>query len=125
MIVRRLARTEASVAVAALMKPVRNVKLMGRTWRLRYVPKLSGRWGDCDDPAEKHRTIRISREARGLKELEVLIHELSHGCNWVQASEEFITQSARDIARVLWRLGYRKITNGTYEDDAGVDEDFE
>ena len=105
------------------MKPVRNIKLMGRMWRLRFVPKLTDRWGDCDDPQAKGRTIRISREAKGRKELEVLIHEMQHACNWVQASEEFIATSSADIANVLWRLGYRKVVNGAYVDDIGPIEE--
>lgn len=38
--------------------------------------------------------------------LETLIHESLHACNW-KASEENVTQTAHDIARFLWRLGYR------------------
>jgi hypothetical protein len=104
------------------VKPVRNIKLMGRMWRLRYVPQLKDAWGSCDDPMNKGRAIKISREAKGRKELEILLHEMQHACNWLQASEEFITQSSHDMANVLWRLGYRKVTNGMYVDDAGPEE---
>src|SRR5688572_15329806 len=92
---------------------------MGRVWRLRYVPRLAECLGDCDDPAQKGRTIRISREAKGRKELEMLLHEMQHACNWVQASEEYVTRSSHDMANVLWRLGYRKVTDGAYVDDVG------
>lgn len=92
---------------------------MGRMWRLRYVPKLADHWGSCDDPAQKGRTIRISREATGRKELETLIHEMQHACNWLQSSEEYVAQSSADIASALWRLGYRKVVDGAYVDDVG------
>ena len=91
------------------MKPVRFIKLLGATWRLRYVASIKDAWGDCDDPSTPGRSIRISEEARGVKELEVLIHEMLHAINFLQFSEEFVRQVARDIARVLWRLGYRKV----------------
>lgn len=90
------------------MKPVRAIKLLGAAWRLKYVASLKGAWGECDDPTTKGRTIRISEECRGVKELEVLIHEMLHAISFVQFSEEFVAQASCDIARVLWRLGYRK-----------------
>lgn len=39
--------------------------------------------------------------------LETIIHETLHACNW-HASEELVETTARDIARFLWRLGYRR-----------------
>ena len=104
------------------VKPVQLVKLMGRMWRLKFVSNLVDCWGSCDDPAKTGRTIRISREAKGRKELEILIHEMQHACNWIQSSEEFITQSSKDIANVLWRLGYRRIKDGQYVDELGPEE---
>lgn len=92
---------------------------MGRMWRLRFVTSLADAWGTCDPPEKIGRAITISREAKGRRELDTLIHELQHACNWLQASEEFIAQSSTDIANVLWRLGYRRVTNGQYIDDTG------
>ena len=42
-----------------------------------------------------------------LKFLETVVHEAIHCC-FPMYSEEKVTQAARDIARLLWRLGYRK-----------------
>lgn len=95
---------------------------MNRRWRLRYVKNLPDCWGKCDPPDKVGRTITVSKEASGLKELDTLIHEMQHACNWLQASEEFIGQSSTDIAKVLWRLGYRKVTNGQYSDEDGDDD---
>ena len=39
--------------------------------------------------------------------LETVIHEALHACNW-HASEEKVDVTARDVARFLWRLGYRR-----------------
>lgn len=38
--------------------------------------------------------------------LETAIHEALHACCWAK-SEEITTQTAKDIARFLWNLGYR------------------
>jgi hypothetical protein len=39
--------------------------------------------------------------------LETALHESLHACQW-PASEARVEQTAYDIARFLWRLGYRK-----------------
>ena len=82
------------------------VRLVGKRWRLQFVPRLADD-GRCDPPDRPHKTISIARRLRGERQLDVLLHELLHACNW-QLDEEHITQTATDIARVLWRLGYRK-----------------
>jgi hypothetical protein len=38
--------------------------------------------------------------------LETLIHEMLHACDW-SVAEEKVEQTAKDMARLLWRLGYR------------------
>jgi len=43
----------------------------------------------------------------GERELEVLIHEMLHACHW-DLDEEAITETSEDLARVLFRLGYRR-----------------
>lgn len=40
--------------------------------------------------------------------LEVAIHEALHACNW-KAKEDKVEITAKDIARFLWRLGYRRV----------------
>ena len=41
--------------------------------------------------------------------LESAIHEAMHAMNW-SISEDVIAERARDLARFLWRLGYRRQT---------------
>ena len=86
----------------------KTVKLGGRRWRLRYVPRLGDSWGECDPPTASRKEIRISREVAGEKELEILIHEMLHALNWTH-DETHVEQSAVDIARTLWRIGFRKL----------------
>jgi len=73
--------------------------------------------GWCDrpgtpDPAE-YPAIRLpnglpcgnSKEAK--EGLWVLIHECLHAENWAKSEEE-VDQVAGDIAKLLWRLGFRR-----------------
>jgi hypothetical protein len=65
-------------------------------------------FGDLDgnaDTDDKYWII-IERDLTKKVGLETAIHESLHACNW-HKSEEHVTQTAYDIARFLWNLGYR------------------
>ena len=65
---------------------------------------------DADGLCDFHgRYIKVRKSLRGERQLEVIIHELLHGCHW-DLDEQAITETAEDLARVLYRLGYRKST---------------
>ena len=79
-------------------------RLRGKYWEIRrdkLPPKLDGL---CDPNAKR---ITIQPQLSGERELDVLIHEMLHACHW-DLAEESITETASDLARVLFRLGYRK-----------------
>lgn len=82
------------------------IDVLGKRWRLRFAPNLKNR-GDCDDPSISNKEIRISSSLVGEEKLEVLVHELVHASNW-HLDEKFVAQLAEDLARILWRLGYRQ-----------------
>ena len=65
--------------------------------------------GLCDSPKPggKPNFIVPVHDQDSRKFLESVIHEALHACNW-KASEESVTQTAYDVARLLWRLGFRK-----------------
>lgn len=88
-----------------LATAMRYLTLNGKRWQLREVPRLNAD-GECDAPTTRGKAIRIAARLRGERRLEVLIHEMLHACNWT-IDEDHIAQTAADIARVLWRLGYR------------------
>ena len=75
---------------------------------VRYEIDLEPIHGICDHPENKGLPcIRITNGFRPTQgTLELLIHEALHACNW-HASEDKVEMTARDIARFLWRLGYR------------------
>jgi len=79
---------------------------------IRFVPPplMDGKVecdGLCDAPQRKPiPRIRINRELRGVRMLDVLIHEMLHRLGW-HIDEDFVAQGAEDMADVLWQLGYR------------------
>jgi hypothetical protein len=89
-------------------------KIRGQPFALKFTPEsaMGDNDGDCGPPRTdgKVRRIRIRDNLPEAKELEIIIHELWHGAVW-DLDEETITRSARDVAKVLWRLGWRKTGN--------------
>lgn len=81
------------------------IRVLNRFWNLRFAPNLANR-GDCDPPDQAGKEIRISSTLSGEERLEVLVHELVHAAGW-HIDETFAERFAGDVARVLWRLGYR------------------
>jgi hypothetical protein len=83
------------------------IRILGE--RIRIVWKrMARRWGACEEkPARGLRRIFIDPRARNCKELELYIHECLHAGDW-HKSEEWVDKFARDMARTLWALGYRK-----------------
>ena len=96
-----------------MRKAFRNIKhitLRGRRFRIilcsRLGPTDNPNHGECSDPRSTSPMIRYYVGLSGERRLDVLIHEMLHACFW-DISEEGIQFSATDIARSLWRLGYR------------------
>jgi len=85
------------------------VTILRRRWNLLFVPQRSlgpKVEGKCDDPSTPSKTIQVSRSLTGERRLDVLIHEMLHAADW-HKDEEWISTVASDIARALWRQGYR------------------
>ncbi len=75
---------------------------------VRYDVELCGQEieGLCDSPKGKP-SIMVMTQPYTKVELETLIHECLHASDWSK-SEEKVTRIARETARLLWRLGYRR-----------------
>lgn len=89
------------------MKPIRSVTIRGKRWRIvdsngKKMPEL----GYCTHP-DLDREIAIPIDGDTESELDTLIHEVLHACQW-DLSEEAIEETACSIAHVLWRLGWRR-----------------
>lgn len=62
--------------------------------------------GNCD--TDNRHWLIIERNLNKKVGLETAIHEALHACSW-KSNEEQVDVTARDIARFLWRLGYRRL----------------
>jgi len=49
----------------------------------------------------------VSRDLDTQIGLETAIHEALHACSW-RSQEQTVERTAKDIARFIWRLGYRR-----------------
>lgn len=81
------------------------VTVCKKRWRFRYASLRVNR-GECDAPNVTGKEIRVSSALKDCEQLEVILHELMHAADW-RASEEHVEEVADDIARALWRIGYR------------------
>ena len=100
------------------------VKLFRRIYKVLFLPidKINDRKGkrskrddededargDCDPPDVKNKMIRIAEDLPPSEELEVTIHEALHACDWYK-DEEWVELAAKDISRMLFRLGWRRV----------------
>jgi len=109
-----------------MTKPVRQHTFCGSRYRIIHSPpaRLAAMamqfakgtaderperlWGLTDAPTVRRKAIRIAHGQTGRELLDTHIHEGLHACSW-DLAEDFVTQAAKDIARYLHRLGYRKI----------------
>ena len=86
-------------------------KINGRVWSVSHVPQRelgSGRDGDCDHPPGRHPRIRISDRLSGRARMETEIHEVLHASR-PELDESAVQTTAREIATVLFRLGWRRL----------------
>jgi len=60
--------------------------------------------GNCDTDTKLW--LIVEQDLRKRVGLETAIHEGLHACSW-STGEDKVTQTARDIARFLWNLGFR------------------
>lgn len=87
------------------MRRKRFLTICGRVWRLRFC-RLKDVWGECEAPGPEAE-IRIQQGLPDEKLSEIVIHEMLHAADW-RLPEDLIEQFARDAARALHDLGYRR-----------------
>jgi hypothetical protein len=79
-------------------------RLRGKYYRLKFAKLERPLLGLCD---WDKRTITICDQLDGELELDTIVHELLHACQ-PDLAEDTVEQTATDVARVLFRLGYRR-----------------
>lgn len=84
------------------------ITIRGKRFTLRWVTRLKkDDRGDCDPPHAPGKTIRILKGQDQHTEFNTVIHEMLHAGLW-DLDETVVEQLADDMARTLWKLGYRK-----------------
>lgn len=86
------------------MRPVLFHTFVGRRFAIKTQKGLRLTFAECD---EDRRELRIPVDGDRLCELEWIIHEALHA-DYPWMDEMFVEKGARCIARLLWRLGWRK-----------------
>ena len=79
-------------------------RLRGKYYTLQFARLKRPLMGLCN---WDERTITISDLLSGEAELDTIIHELIHACQ-PDLAEDTVERTATDVARVLFRLGYRR-----------------
>lgn len=80
----------------------------GKRYKLRFADiSHTKNKGDVDPPCAVGKEIRLDRTLTGEELLEIVIHEIRHIQDW-KRDEDYITQEARDIAAIIWKLGFRQ-----------------
>jgi hypothetical protein len=83
------------------------VLLGGKYWTLRFAPNMRD-YGDMQDPGKAQgRLIRVGTWQGEEDTLDTIIHEALH-CSRPELDESAVDATARDLSRLLWRLGYRR-----------------
>lgn len=79
----------------------------GKRYELIRRKLNDGKIGWCDAPEASGKKIIVDSRLEYEQELEIFCHEILHAAFW-DMDEEAIEETARDMARALWRIGYRK-----------------
>ena len=82
--------------------------ILGKRWRLRYLPFMGEKRGECDKPSERGKEIRIWQGVKDDQEfMEVVTHECLHASGW-HLDEFYVGRFSEDLARILTKLGYSR-----------------
>jgi hypothetical protein len=103
----------------------RRVQINGRRWRIRLVKSSEiprDRLGDCDHPPGPAPTIRVRRNLSQRLMLEILLHECLHASR-PELDETAIEITAKECAKALYAMGYRRRTNADTSQGQAIRQD--
>lgn len=86
------------------------ITILGKRWELKFLDgrKMPDALGACEPPDSPRKEIRVRKNLQGVEMLDTLIHEMLHSADWTKDEHDWIQPVAEDIARTLWKLGYRR-----------------
>lgn len=83
------------------------IRLLDKGWELRFEKLPSDTDGECVPPHRKRTVLRVDCDLTGKDKLETILHEMLHAVDWYKDEEAWVKPVAEQMARALWRLGYR------------------
>lgn len=91
-----------------MARPIRSHVFRGR--RYTITSRLGkDAVGGCDGPPSvSGKELSLKRGLKGIELLTTAIHEGLHATNW-DLDETTVDETSTDIAKFLWRLGFRQI----------------
>jgi hypothetical protein len=95
---------------------MRRFNLNGRQLRILFVRFRRKYHGLCDPPGVKPREIWVDRRLKGRKLLEIVLHEVAHARFWWMPEKD-VQRFARDLSRLIIRLGFRECSAARAERD--------
>jgi hypothetical protein len=84
-----------------------HVTIRGKRWNLVFEKVAGKNIGFCEHPDKKNKRIVIHDKLCEKETLRVIAHEIMHAAYW-DLDEEAIDTATTDLARILWKLGYRR-----------------
>jgi len=84
-----------------------HVTVRGKRWEMVFEKVTGDAVGFCEHPDKKNKRIVIHHKLSGPETLRVITHEIMHAAYW-DLDEEAIDTATTDLARILWKLGYRR-----------------
>jgi hypothetical protein len=90
----------------------KTITLNGKRWRLEFRSLKGKNDALCDPPTTPRKAIVIHRPTMKTPKrfMELLLHEGLHAQCW-PLDEEFVRQAAEDLARLLWVMGFRRVSD--------------
>jgi len=89
-----------------------SIKIKNKLWKIKIVKSTdlsSTTCGECDDPKYAKPQIWIKRSLKPIDLMDTIIHEVIHAIR-PELSEESVLETGTTIAKVLWKLNYRKMS---------------
>jgi hypothetical protein len=90
-----------------MTRPIISHAFRGKRYQVWGPPQRSKFFGSCDDPKDKRKKIQIPINGKRLFDLDTIIHESVHACEF-DLAEEAVDGLAEATSKLLWRLGWRK-----------------
>ena len=89
-----------------MSRPILSHTFAGRKLKVDLFPQECDGMVDCPYGTDATPTMNIFGDLNTKSGLETVIHATLHVLRWAE-SEDVVAKTAKELARFLWRLGFR------------------